>query len=102
MVRQTDLLDSLNEIFSPAIAKAQHSRVADSAVGELDITGVEWKTGKSLQVEIKCEGSTNPKGFEEQSSWYGELTAVWDVAQRKLIRHQLAHVSFHPAGRKEQ
>ena len=102
VILQTDLLDSLNKIFSPAIAKAQHSRVEDSAVGELDITGVKWKTGKSLQVEIKCEGSTNPKGFEEESSWYGELTAVWDVAQRKLVRHQLARVSFHAAGRKEQ
>jgi len=102
VIRQTDLLDSLNKIFSPAIAKAQHSRVEDSAVGELDITGVKWKTGKSLQVEIKCEGSTNPKGFEEESSWYGELTAVWDVAQRKLVRHQLARVSFHAAERKEQ
>jgi hypothetical protein len=102
VLRQTQLLDQLEKIFSPAVAKAQHTNPKTAGVSELDITSVKWETGKSLQAEIKCEGETNPKAFEDQSSWHGELTAVWDLAQRRFIQHKMAHVSFRPAGKEEQ
>jgi hypothetical protein len=102
VVRQTQLLDQHGKMFSPAIAKAERTHPKEAEVATLGITSVKWKAGKNLQLEIKCEGGTNPKGFTEQSSWNGELTSIWDVGQRKFVAHRIAHTSFRPAGREEE
>jgi hypothetical protein len=101
VARQTDLLDALDRLFSPAIAKAEHTRARDASVDELSITDVRWKNGRGAQVEIACEGGTNPKGFAEQSAWSGKLVAIWDVAQRKFVQQKVTQTSFRKAGREE-
>jgi hypothetical protein len=103
VLRQTQLLEQLEKMFQPAIAKHERPQARMvGGLGEFEFTDLEWKPGKSLQLEIKCEGQTNPKGFSEESSWSGELTAVWDVKQRKFIQHKIGHTSYQPAGEKEQ
>jgi hypothetical protein len=101
--RQTQLLDQLKKMFIPAIAKHDRPRARmEEGLRELRVTGVKWKTGKGLQLEIKCEGGTNPTDVEGKSSWSGELTAIWDVTQRKFTEHKVGHTSYRPAGREEQ
>jgi hypothetical protein len=97
--RQTDMLAPLQKIFSAARSKSEHRHVDETEGADIAITETKWRTGKSL--EMKCEGETNPKAFEESDSWNGELTAVWDVAQRKFVQHKFANVTFR-RGRKEE
>jgi hypothetical protein len=101
VVRQTDLLDPLLRVFAPAIAKAERSSAKDASPGELSITSVKWKNGRGAQLEFKCEGSTNPKGFEDQSAWAGKAVAVWDVAQRKFVQQKVTQTSFRKAEKQE-
>jgi hypothetical protein len=101
VARQTDLLERLARTFSPAIAKAERTRASDASVGELSITDVKWKNGRGTQLEIRCEGGTNPKSFEDQSAWAGKAVAVWDVAQRKFVQQKVTQTSFRKAGKAE-
>ena len=71
----------------------------EASAADVTINEVKWRTGKSL--EIKCEGETNPKGFDDSDSWNGELTAVWDLAQRKFVQHKFANITFR-RGRQEE
>ncbi len=99
VLRQTDALAPLQKIFAAARSKSEHRHVDEASAANIAMTELKWRTAKSL--EIKCEGETNPKAFEESDSWNGELTAVWDVAQRKFVQHKFANVTFR-RGRKEE
>ena len=99
--RQTDVLLPLQRLFAEARSKSEHRRVDKTSAANITINGAKWTTGKSPRLEIKCEGDTNPKAFEESDSWNGDLTAVWDVAQRKFVQHRFSNVTFR-RGRKEE
>ena len=99
--RQTDVLMPLQRLFAAARSKSEHRHVDETSAANISINELKWTTGKSPRLQIKCEGETNPKEFEESDSWNGELTAVWDVAQRKFVQHNFANVTFR-LGRKEE
>ncbi len=102
VVRQTELLDPLLRLFAPAIAKAERTRASETSADELTIKNVKWGNGRGAQLEIRCEGGTNPKGFEDQSAWNGNLVAVWDVAQRKFVQQKVTQTSFRKAQKQEE
>ncbi|HEX8279767.1 MAG TPA: hypothetical protein VF551_00195 [Chthoniobacterales bacterium] len=101
VVRQTDLLDPLLRVFAPAIAKAERSRASEASPGELSIKAVKWKNGRGAQLEFRCEGGTNPKGFPDSSAWAGKAVATWDVAQHKFVQQTVTQTSFRKAGKAE-
>lgn len=102
VVRQTELSDPLLRLFAPAIAKAERSRASETSADELTIKDVKWKNGRGAQLEIRCEGGTNPKGFEDQSAWNGKAVAVWDVARRKFVQQKVTQTSFRKAQKQEE
>ena len=64
---------------------------------------MKWKrTGKGRQLQIKCEGQTNPKEFSEYSTWEGTLEAVWDVEQHRFVEHEVTQTDFRPAGKEDE
>jgi len=99
--RQTDVLMPLQKFFAAARSKSEHRRVDETSAADISINELKWTTGKNPRLQIKCDGETNPKEFEESDSWSGELTAVWDIAQRKFVQHNFANVTFR-RGRKEE
>jgi hypothetical protein len=101
VLRQTDLLEPLARVFAAAIAKAERSRASEASPDELSLTSVKWKSGRGAQLEIKCDGGTNPKGFPERSAWNGQAVAVWDVAQHKFVQQKVTQTSFRKAGKAE-
>ena len=91
----------LQKLFAGARSKSEHRRVDETSAAYISIDELKWTTGKSPRLQIKCEGETNPKAFEESDSWNGELMAVWDVAQRKFVQHNFANVTFRRGGTEE-
>jgi hypothetical protein len=99
--RQTNLSDQVEKLFSPATAK--HTRSHETGVGTYGVTASKWKvTEKSKQLQLKCEGQTNPKEFPNQSTWEGTLLAVWDLELHKFVEHEVTQTGFTPAGKADQ
>ena len=99
--RQTQVSDQIEKLFSPA--KAKHTRSHETGVGTYSITALKWRlTAKGKQLEIKCEGQTNPKEFPNESIWEGTLVAIWDLEQRKFVEHEVTQTAFTPAGKGDE
>jgi len=99
--RQTDLSEQVDKLFSPAAAK--HTRSKDAEVDTYDVTATTWKaTPEGLQLQLKCEGQTNPKAFSDHSTWEGTFEAVWDLGQHKFIEHQVVQTGFTPADKEDE
>lgn len=92
--RQTDILPALQQTFGSAITKAEHASHKKTGAVALYVGKVEWILQPRLQVRIRCEGETNPKGIPGQSKWTGTLEAVWDVEQSRHVSQKIIHQSF--------
>jgi hypothetical protein len=96
--RQTPLIGALEKGIHAAAPKAAG---LDRAMVELEVKDIAWKAGKSLQLQFKCEVSTNPKGFPNEDSWSGSIVALWDAAQHKFTEVKVKQTSFRKGGKDE-
>jgi hypothetical protein len=99
LARETDVLAPLQKLFAEARTKSEHRKIDNKDAADISMGDLKWEGGKRL--EIKCSGETNPKAFEDADSWSGDLSAVWDVAQRKFVQHRFTNVTFKRGHREE-
>lgn len=99
IVRQTPLFAPWEKAIHAAAPKAAE---LGRAMVELDLNGVSWKMEKSLLLQLKCDVSTNPKGFSDQSSWSGSVVGAWDIARHEFTQVKVKQTSFSKGGKGER